>query len=297
MGQTGCELHARDALERFDISKYAQSSSLSILDWNALISHRAPMVWSGDRLRDARMFRRVNSFIRRIELAPLSVLGLTRSAYGPSVEPLSVDDAYALQSTIQAYMPQLAQQIEELAQRHADAREFDLSDDADVELLLRQVDEDRRLEEGLDVPYDEKLKAAGVQAGDRAHIVVEMDAPDDVIIEHFREWLKKHREANGKVPGISETDVRKWSQHRVLPYLDLVILSKIANVQLTNFEIGCKLFSDMLSVDVAEKVRKTTAPLAERLVGDGYAQVSAKANSELRRQNGRNWGDETFRKE
>ena len=85
--------------------------------------------------------------------------------------------------------------------------------------------------------------------------------------------------------------MRKWAQHRVLPYIDLRILSKLAGIELTNFAIGCRIFPDLQDVDVAEKIRKTTSPLADWMLGrDGLDSIIAVANAEQRKLVGKNWG-------
>ena len=287
--------YARDALERFDVSKYAQASSLNILDWRALISYRSGMLMNIDWMQDAERESRLCAYVRRIDVAPLALLGAGRKAYGPTVQSLSVAEVYSLHDEIRRHMPEHLASIERLLERESNARDYDLSNDADVEALMAHVEATKSLEDGLDVSYTDELRRVGIDSGGLDYVAIDAEAPDDVLIEDFKQWLKQRREVFGKAPAITENDLRKWSQHRVLPYLDLTILANLAGVTLTNYVIGCKLFADLNEIDLAEKVRKTTAPLAEWLIGEGHPQLQAKANAELRKQNGRNWGHETFR--
>jgi hypothetical protein len=103
-----------------------------------------------------------------------------------------------------------------------------------------------------------------------AHLKVSMSAPDDLLIDDFRRWLTERRKGAlyVEVPATRflETDFARWTQKRVLAYLDLTLAAKCFGAKLPFHRIGSLLFSDLDDVDVGEKVRKTVVPLAEEMM-------------------------------
>jgi hypothetical protein len=65
---------------------------------------------------------------------------------------------------------------------------------------------------------------------------------------------------------VSEADLHDWSQHRILPYLDLTFWAEVEGVALTQQLLGEVLFPREYGVNLAERIRKTVAPLARKVV-------------------------------
>ena len=281
---------AAKALNDFTLAKYLDVSKLTILDWRSIIGYRDGILSNIDWMMDAEKSQRLKAYIRRISDAPLSLLRATHRTYDPAVTDMTALDAWVFQRSIELHAPDVAKRMEELDALQESNRSIDLDDasDAEVEEILKRVDEERTIKEELSLPY---RKAMGDEA-DISYLAVDCSAPDDVLLSHFREWLNSYRSESGRqAKSISEADMRKWAQHRVLPYIDLRILSKLAGIELTNFAIGCRIFPDLQDVDVAEKIRKTTSPLADWMLGrDGLDSIIAVANAEQRKLVGKNWG-------
>jgi hypothetical protein len=98
------------------------------------------------------------------------------------------------------------------------------------------------------------------------HCSVNLNASDEVLIEHFREWLSRTRSNAGhkQTPKFSSVSYSKWKKHKILPFVDLSLWALYRNFQISNEEYGDILFPDE-DVDRSEKVRKTTKKLAEEI--------------------------------
>ena len=102
-----------------------------------------------------------------------------------------------------------------------------------------------------------------------AWLIVDLNAADKQIIDDFQSWLKAIRELlNIKSPKttFSENKFRQWTNSRVLPYIDLSLWSRAENVWIKDKLYGDILFPEEIDIDTTERIRKTTRPLARRLL-------------------------------
>lgn len=279
------------AFNSFDIKKYSEASSMTVLDWRAVLRLRSGMYSEDPTSQIVTSPSVCASVIRRISDAPLSTLRLTTKAYGPSVADMSLRDAYMLREDVEDFgeehVPSL-KRLQELDWPGLDLALDEASDD-EFDELLKKVGEAQGLERRLSIGFSEAMMEAGAGSLDVWYLEIDASAPDDVLIDDFKGWLAKLREKHGRVDPISESTLRRWAQHRVLPLIDLTILARLAGIETTNYSLGCMIFSDIDGVDVAEKIRKTTRPLADWIMNDGEGAIHAKANSDLRKLIGKNW--------
>ncbi|MDP3496714.1 MAG: DUF6387 family protein [Candidatus Nitrotoga sp.] len=106
------------------------------------------------------------------------------------------------------------------------------------------------------------------------NVCIDMGAPDETIIEAFKDWLKDTREnkesliAKEEIPEkkISNNLISKWISSSILPYLDLKIYQQIEGVNLRTHEIGNAIFPSSVTFDTTEAVRKTTRINADKVL-------------------------------
>jgi hypothetical protein len=98
-------------------------------------------------------------------------------------------------------------------------------------------------------------------------IQVDLSATDQQLVEDFSLWLKAKRaeQHDRRTSPITGKDFADWVDSKVLPYFDLVAISKIEGTPLSNHLIGDLLFPNELDVDVAERVRKVTKRKAQQV--------------------------------
>lgn len=91
-------------------------------------------------------------------------------------------------------------------------------------------------------------------------VTVDINAPDEVIIQDFKIWLKKQRaetnSAHKKKYGVSLDELQKWHLSRILAYKDLTDYVTATGATLTCEQMGNLLFPHETTVDIAERVRK-----------------------------------------
>lgn len=102
------------------------------------------------------------------------------------------------------------------------------------------------------------------------YVRINMNAPDDMILRDFKDFLKAYREKTLGVKKYRNTTAfvtESWGKEKILPYIDLMnwqtYMKKTYHdfEPLTEYKIGCLLFPDS-EVDPAEKIRKTVKPKA-----------------------------------
>lgn len=110
---------------------------------------------------------------------------------------------------------------------------------------------------------------------------IDINTPDDILIEAFTNWLKEvrtlpcfnyeeipyHLFSEGEV---KQSHYKKWHSLKVIPYLDLKIFSTVTNSKITLKNYGDILYYDDFEVDTTEKVRKTLIPMVNEIFGSSY---------------------------
>lgn len=141
-------------------------------------------------------------------------------------------------------------------------------------------------QELLWAPYSVLTTQGPVTEPEHAYLRVNLQAPDDVILQDFNSWLASARRrpefASSPVKRFSPAELSRWAQNRVLMYLDLTVLADFLGVEVPNHVLGAAMFPDM-EVDATEKVRKTVAPLARELTEGPFLEALAAAANAKRR--------------
>lgn len=100
-------------------------------------------------------------------------------------------------------------------------------------------------------------------------IRVNLSDNDDILIESFKNWLADKRKSRHS-RRFSDTDFLKVKQYKVIPYIDLILWSKITGNKITNKQLAELLFPNNYSMD-AEEMRKKVKKYADRLL---YSDVN-----------------------
>lgn len=116
---------------------------------------------------------------------------------------------------------------------------------------------------------------------------IDLDLPDSILINQFRQVLESIRDPDGKycIPKKSypRPNFANWTTFAVLPYMDLKIWATLENVSIPNRVIADAIFK--AGEGGEEVVRKTTEKLAQELVTDGHLnQLAAFAAYEISEQ-------------
>lgn len=113
---------------------------------------------------------------------------------------------------------------------------------------------------------------------------VNVNIPDDILVKSFLSWVHNERQRIGRnvlKKAISNATFRRWHEARLLQYMDIISWHKLTGTVITDGQAGMILFPDDNRGGVAERIRKTTKPLARGLERKGmlhalYAQVRAR---------------------
>jgi len=125
------------------------------------------------------------------------------------------------------------------------------------------IDDDTRLI--LEQPIDELERRLSENAPSLSlSAEIDLAAPDKIIIEDFRRWIKSARETFSIQSRSYFTDamLESWSRNRLLPFIDLTIWARENNTNISDAAMGNTLFPDEFDVDLPERIRKVVRPKA-----------------------------------
>ena len=130
------------------------------------------------------------------------------------------------------------------------------------------------------VDFDESSDKSS-RINEDVHLWVNLNAPDNVIIEEFKIYLKEARKFlyDTKAGKLKSSKLKMLCDAKVLPYIDLKIWLQRENLTMTQYEIGSWLFpfdDEEVVGDPAEKIRKTTEPYVEEILDFGYLEAMSK---------------------
>jgi hypothetical protein len=96
---------------------------------------------------------------------------------------------------------------------------------------------------------------------------VNLHMPNSVLIESFKEWLYFARIKTGisNADTYKKSDYNRWILYGVLPYIDLFIWQQETKIKIPNRVMTDAIFPQGYGGE--ETIRKTTEPLALRLIG------------------------------
>lgn len=106
--------------------------------------------------------------------------------------------------------------------------------------------------------------------------VIDWELPDGVLIEHFKQFLKTNRPETFNFEDDEDTnllkkyyrkpDFNEWCRLSILPYLDLQFWALEEDIKIPNRVMADAIFP--IGENGEETIRKTTAPLAKRLMNE-----------------------------
>ncbi|WP_028226734.1 DUF6387 family protein [Paraburkholderia ferrariae] len=110
----------------------------------------------------------------------------------------------------------------------------------------------------------------GIPPSSRSAVAaIDLDAPDDVLVADFRQWLttaRRNREIPASVDAFDSSDFLKWAEMRVLAYLDLSLWAAARGVKIPLPIMGRALFPDEFAIGLEDRVRKVIARDARKLL-------------------------------
>jgi hypothetical protein len=144
-----------------------------------------------------------------------------------------------------------------------------------------------KVKQWIDRPVYDSI-AARWELSEKAAIV-NLNLPDRILLDQFKQFLAEHRaksKPKGITPRARESTYQDWINYGVLPYLDLLLWSKVKRVRIPNRVFADAIFPEGTGGE--EVVRKTTAPLAMHAISKHNLEIlEARAAGELAEKIGR----------
>lgn len=116
------------------------------------------------------------------------------------------------------------------------------------------------------------------------HVSVDMELPDSVLIEQFKQLLSHIRESSKSNVNKHKLNMESWINFGVLQYLDLSAWAEIEDVKIPNRVMADAIFQ--VGEGGEEVVRKTTQKLAEEMLTENHLnKLAAIAAHEIAERN------------
>jgi hypothetical protein len=134
--------------------------------------------------------------------------------------------------------------------------------------------------EAMEMPIDKLLQdcapfLADIFCESDALINVDLNATNEQIMKDFEMWLSEYREYKGinyaAKKTFSQDDFHRWRNHKILPYIDLLIHQEKHGITFTEATLIQGLFPNETYGD--GKIRKTVAPIANQLLSCPFQEA------------------------
>ena len=124
----------------------------------------------------------------------------------------------------------------------------------------------------LSQPFDDVDHRSSKDATSLKTIAVDLNASDKTILNDFAKWLEEARKYYSalKRKHITDSDMRDWSEYKVLQYLDLSLWAKLANIEISDAVMGRALFPEEYDVALAERIRKVVRHKAKTVISSSF---------------------------
>lgn len=123
----------------------------------------------------------------------------------------------------------------------------------------------------IDLLFQERYEWNGV-----AHAAIDLSATDQQIMNDFQKWLTNSRKVlscKSNKTNFSDKNLSDWVQWRLLPYIDLMIVTNAEKCVLTQAKAARLIFNDEFDVDIVDRLRRTTKPKAEWLLSGNTVEA------------------------
>jgi hypothetical protein len=147
------------------------------------------------------------------------------------------------------------------------------------DILYEEIEVTEKQGDLIETPYDLLAIDRGIlENKGLAHVTVDLTATDEQIRQDFCHWLTEYRRATKFGPKnkkqqkfFTSTDLSNWEEERLLPYIDLMLISKIEGKKINNPDMAKLIYSDKYSdkrsdLDFTDKVRRTIHKKAVKLI-------------------------------
>lgn len=252
-----------EVLRNFDIRAYDVTREWSVCEWEFALARRRHFIRNPDLYRQ---LYDIDETVQRLLDTALLTAHPGDHVFDPTVTDLMNFAAWGFRDIIKSQPDVATACVEESSGPPPFESDLDEGSEEWYQKLLESVQDEEP--NPLASGSFNKLLAAKYES-DTAYVEVQLSAPDEIIISDFRKWLASVRQDSAfdhsPVRRFTEKELRRWSSNQVLPFLDLRISAWAAGVEIPYHALGEILFPQR-DVDVAEKVRKGTLPLAEELM-------------------------------
>lgn len=261
--------------EWFDLSKYDKANSLDSSGWYEQLAVRQGLL---SMIGSPRWDRCQNNSHKKIAQGTIRVLALVRDSPIVNVHENELLKIYFLGGAMH--------ELKTLAPRYSLG--VHLSTTRNLYITEGHIEKDKRayarnffaelLDDDIDwmtpLKYkctdwiDEPVDSITTSSSSEVNVSVNLSLPDKLLIKQFSQMLQSLR--NGMLssgvaaPPTRKQEAKNWVRFSVLPYLDLQIWEREADVRISNRVMADAIFPPGEGGE--EVVRKTTAEIARELV-------------------------------
>jgi hypothetical protein len=271
-----------DLPKEFSLEKYAPTAAFDIADWLVNLEARGLSTYmQGEHFRPDDQVTRCEIFLEN----PIRDRGDFENFPGRSkyIHTSSVRDF----ESIDLFWHGRADE------RYAKFMEgFDEFVDSNIPYLER-AEMNLELIERMDTPFYKMMETCGVRHDGDVLAKVDLHSSDEKLAADFSAWVKATRLQTGIAAPrkkFTAVDFSNWSDSGILPYLDLTLWASANEIEITQQLLGTTIYPSEFNVNLAERIRKVTRPLAklmtrevftDALRGQAMAEIAERGSTEI----------------
>lgn len=252
----------------FDLKNYELSKEFNLYQWYIEVTARSSILFYHGKDVDWRK-NSYESIVTEIKEKPISLHCRCDSEIGRWKDIRNIDP------TIR-YSVQLTPAYEYM--------DFDKSRYFNEDVSIDNCFDTEELRQKVSVP----LNLLDLDLGMTPHfmnVTVDLAATNEQILDDFKSVLSGYREISKYDPPLKNFTPKKmkeWYEKKLLPYCDLLIVSKYQNYKMTQASMANLLFRNEPDVDTVLRLRRTTIPNANYLFDEKthramWAQLQSEA--------------------
>ena len=111
-------------------------------------------------------------------------------------------------------------------------------------------------------------------------LVADLSMSENKLLTEFKALIRAHRasiKGQPKKVGVSDSDIKKYTEHQVLGYWDLTLFARLKGISLKNEEKADKLFplasQSPNNIKGKDNIRLTIMPFAEKAISEEHLTI------------------------
>jgi len=259
-----------DKFSWFDLRKYEQTKEFDLAKWYEQVVIRSHLLYLSERSDQEGFCDSFSHSCERIKIGPILSISydddLGSWKRSTNIDPISTYSVRMKPLREFLVVNKVDYFNTDQLSRIASKTSYSFYDNCDKDLM-----------EIADKPYD--LHHLGDELySNYISLAVDLDSTDEQIMNDLKKVLSEYRKLSGHTSQekkITPKNMKNWYEKKLLPYCDLVLVSRYEKIKIGQAKLANLLFSEEKDIDIVLRLRRTTIPSANYLFkfSEGMSEI------------------------